>query len=94
MAVRSGDRLRWRRQFTLVSQPRHQRAEAQHAADPDHVDRHLERHAAVDLLEHDLEDHGQDDAEADKIALIRSLIVMVYLITNVVIVAGVIRHWK
>ena len=31
--------------------------------------------------------------EADKIALIRTIILLVYLITNLFIVAGVIRHW-
>lgn len=34
-----------------------------------------------------------DDVEADKIALIRTVIVLSYLITNFFIVAGVIRHW-
>ena len=34
-----------------------------------------------------------DNTEADKIALIRTIIVSIYLITNIVIVAGVIRHW-
>lgn len=33
------------------------------------------------------------DKEADKVAIIRTLIVMCYIITNVFIVAGVIRHW-
>ena len=37
--------------------------------------------------------YGKDDREADKIALIRTTIVLCYLITNIVIVAGVIRHW-
>jgi len=31
--------------------------------------------------------------EADKIAIIRTVIILVYLITNLVIIAGVIRHW-
>jgi hypothetical protein len=31
--------------------------------------------------------------EADKIALIRTIILLVYLITNMFIVAGVIHHW-
>ena len=36
---------------------------------------------------------SSDNKEADKIAFIRTCIVMVYLITNIVIVLGVIRHW-
>lgn len=36
---------------------------------------------------------GKDDNEADKVALIRTLIVLCYIITNIFIVAGVIRHW-
>jgi len=39
------------------------------------------------------EKHGRDNTEADKIAIIRSLIVGCYIITNIFIVAGVIRHW-
>ena len=35
-----------------------------------------------------------DNGEADKVAIIRTLIISVYFITNMVIVAGVIRHWK
>lgn len=34
-----------------------------------------------------------NDNEADKIAMIRTSIVFCYIITNVVIVMGVIRHW-
>lgn len=30
---------------------------------------------------------------ADKVALVRTIIVLTYLITNMFIVAGVIRHW-
>jgi hypothetical protein len=33
------------------------------------------------------------DRESDKIAAIRTLIVLCYIITNIFIVAGVIRHW-
>ena len=33
------------------------------------------------------------DKESDKIAIIRTCIVFSYIITNLVIVAGVIRHW-
>lgn len=36
---------------------------------------------------------GKTDKEADKIAIIRSAIVLTYIITNMFIVAGVIRHW-
>jgi hypothetical protein len=39
------------------------------------------------------EKSGTDDVEADRIAIIRSLIVLCYIVTNVFIVAGVIRHW-
>jgi len=34
-----------------------------------------------------------NDKEADKIALIRSAIVLFYIITNLFIIAGVIKHW-
>lgn len=33
------------------------------------------------------------DKESDKVAIIRTLIVMCYIVTNFFIVAGVIRHW-
>ncbi len=33
------------------------------------------------------------DKESDKVAIIRTLIVMCYIVTNMFIVAGVIRHW-
>ncbi len=33
------------------------------------------------------------DKEADKIAIIRTCIVLSYIITNTFIIAGVIRHW-
>jgi hypothetical protein len=36
---------------------------------------------------------GKDDKEADKVAMIRTCIVLCYVITNIFIVAGVIRHW-
>jgi hypothetical protein len=36
---------------------------------------------------------GLTDKEADKIAFIRTLIVLCYMITNAFIIAGVIRHW-
>lgn len=34
------------------------------------------------------------DQVADKVAIIRTLIFATYLITNIFIVAGVIRHWN
>ena len=34
------------------------------------------------------------DNESDKIAVIRTIIFLTYLITNAFIVAGVIRHWN
>jgi hypothetical protein len=34
-----------------------------------------------------------NNSEADKIAIIRTLILCSYLITNLVIIAGVIHHW-
>jgi hypothetical protein len=37
---------------------------------------------------------SENDNEADKIAIIRSIIVLSYLITNMFIIAGVIRHWN
>jgi hypothetical protein len=37
---------------------------------------------------------GATDREADQIALIRTAIVLCYIITNLFIIAGVIRHWK
>jgi hypothetical protein len=36
---------------------------------------------------------GNTDKESDRIALIRTLIVLSYIATNLFIVAGVIRHW-
>jgi hypothetical protein len=36
---------------------------------------------------------GSTDAEADKIAMIRTVIVLIYILTNFCIVAGIIRHW-
>ena len=39
------------------------------------------------------EKSGKTNTEADTIALIRTVIVLCYIITNIFIVAGVIRHW-
>ena len=36
---------------------------------------------------------GITDCEADKVALIRTIIVLSYVVTNLFIIAGVIRHW-
>ena len=33
------------------------------------------------------------DFESDKVAIIRTLIVLSYITTNLFIIAGVIRHW-
>jgi hypothetical protein len=37
---------------------------------------------------------SQCDEESDKIAVIRTVIFLTYLITNAFIVAGAIRHWN
>lgn len=39
------------------------------------------------------EKQGKDDREADKIAIVRTAIVVCYIITNCFIIAGVVRHW-
>ena len=39
------------------------------------------------------EKSGSTDDEADKVALIRTAIILSYIITNTFIIAGVIRHW-
>ena len=39
------------------------------------------------------EKSGANDREADKIAVIRTCIVLCYVFTNFFIIAGVIRHW-
>lgn len=36
---------------------------------------------------------GSNDKEADKVAIIRTVIILTYIVTNIFIVAGVIRHW-
>lgn len=36
---------------------------------------------------------SNDNGEADRVALIRSLIILVYIITNGFIIANTIRHW-
>lgn len=37
---------------------------------------------------------GRTNKEADRIACIRTFIILSYIITNCFIVAGVIRHWN
>ncbi|NBU76241.1 MAG: hypothetical protein EBS30_13660 [Planctomycetes bacterium] len=36
---------------------------------------------------------GRHDREADLVALVRTFIFATYLLTNITIVAGVVRHW-
>jgi hypothetical protein len=36
---------------------------------------------------------GITDSESDKVAIMRTIIVLSYIITNLFIIAGVIRHW-
>ncbi|MCK9445619.1 hypothetical protein M0Q50_01860 [bacterium] len=40
------------------------------------------------------EKSGSTDKESDKIAIVRTIILLIYLITNIFIVAGIIRHWN
>ena len=37
---------------------------------------------------------GKSNREADAVAVIRTLILLGYMITNCFIVAGVVRHWN
>jgi len=39
------------------------------------------------------EKSGNTDKESDKIAVIRTIILLSYIITNCFIIAGVVRHW-
>lgn len=39
------------------------------------------------------EKSGASDAEADRIALIRTLLILINVLTNFAIVIGIIRHW-
>ena len=39
------------------------------------------------------EKSGSNDRESNTIACIRTVIVLIYIITNFFIIAGVIRHW-
>lgn len=36
---------------------------------------------------------SENSTEADRVAIIRTLIVLSYIITNCFIIAGVVRHW-
>ncbi len=36
---------------------------------------------------------SENNTEADRVAIIRTLIVLSYIITNCFIIAGVVRHW-
>ena len=36
---------------------------------------------------------GRDDKEADTVAIIRTVILITYFVTNVAIVANAVRHW-
>jgi len=40
------------------------------------------------------EKQGKDNKESDRVAIIRTSIVLCYIITNLFIIAGVIRHWN
>ena len=40
------------------------------------------------------EKSGCNDREADQVAFVRLTIVLTYIITNIFIIAGVIRHWN
>ena len=35
-----------------------------------------------------------DDHYSDMVAILRTIITLMYIITNIIIVAGVIRHWN
>jgi hypothetical protein len=39
------------------------------------------------------EKNGKSNVEADRVAIIRTVIILSYILTNMVIIAGVIRHW-
>lgn len=40
------------------------------------------------------EKSGKSDSEANVIATIRTIIVLSYMVTNLFIIAGVLRHWN
>ena len=37
---------------------------------------------------------GKDDKEADTVAIIRTVILITYFVTNVAIVSNAVRHWN
>ena len=37
---------------------------------------------------------GKNNREADAVAVVRTLILLVYMVTNCFIMAGVVRHWN
>jgi hypothetical protein len=39
------------------------------------------------------EKSGTTDKESDMIAIIRTIIILTYILTNLCIVAGIVRHW-
>lgn len=39
------------------------------------------------------EKNGKSNVEADRVAIIRTIIILSYILTNMFIIAGVIRHW-
>lgn len=39
------------------------------------------------------EKNGKNNIEADRVAIIRTVIILGYILTNMFIIAGVIRHW-
>lgn len=36
---------------------------------------------------------GKSDTEADAIAVIRTIFVLLAIVTNIMIIAGIVRHW-
>jgi hypothetical protein len=36
---------------------------------------------------------SDNSSEADKVAIIRTVIILTYIITNCFIIAGILRHW-
>lgn len=40
------------------------------------------------------EKSGETDKEADLIACIRTCIVLIYIVTNFFIIAGILKHWN
>jgi hypothetical protein len=40
------------------------------------------------------EKSSPDNREADKVAWVRTIIVLIYILTNIFIISGIIRHWN